>query len=52
MGHRSIEHGGEVSGFVSDNEVLVDDGSCIAVLTNQDCCGRQPPPIANLPERP
>jgi D-alanyl-D-alanine carboxypeptidase len=25
-GHRSIEHSGEVSGFVSDNEVLVDDG--------------------------
>jgi CubicO group peptidase (beta-lactamase class C family) len=35
-GHRSIEHTGEVSGFVSDNEVLVDDGAAIAVLTNQD----------------
>ena len=35
-GHRSIEHSGEVSGFVSDNEVLVDDGIAIAVLTNQD----------------
>jgi D-alanyl-D-alanine carboxypeptidase len=35
-GHRSIEHSGEVSGFVSDNEVLVDDGVAIAVLTNQD----------------
>jgi CubicO group peptidase (beta-lactamase class C family) len=35
-GHRSIEHSGEVSGFVSDNEVLVDDGIAIAELTNQD----------------
>ena len=38
-GHRSIEHSGEVSGFVSDNEVLVDDGVAIAVLTNQDAVG-------------
>jgi CubicO group peptidase (beta-lactamase class C family) len=38
-GHRSIEHGGEVSGFVSDNQVLVDDGVAIAVLTNQDAVG-------------
>jgi D-alanyl-D-alanine carboxypeptidase len=35
-GHREIEHGGEVSGFVSDNLVLVDDGAAIVVLTNQD----------------
>ena len=35
-GHRSIEHDGEVSGFVSANEVLVDDGVAVAVLTNQD----------------
>jgi len=35
-GHREIEHGGEVSGFVSDNAVLVDDGVAIVVLTNQD----------------
>jgi D-alanyl-D-alanine carboxypeptidase len=33
-GHRSIEHSGEVNGFVSDNEVLVDDGVAVAVLTN------------------
>jgi len=33
-GHRSIEHSGEVTGFVSDNEVLVDDGIAVAVLTN------------------
>jgi len=35
-GHRSIEHGGEVSGFVSNNEVLIDDGAAVVVLTNQD----------------
>jgi CubicO group peptidase (beta-lactamase class C family) len=35
-GHLTIEHSGEVSGFVSDNEVLVDDGVAVAVLTNQD----------------
>jgi len=35
-GHREIEHSGEVSGFVSDNIVLVDDGAAIAVFTNQD----------------
>ena len=33
-GKRSIEHGGEVTGFVSDNEVLVDAGVSVAVLTN------------------
>jgi CubicO group peptidase (beta-lactamase class C family) len=38
-GHRLIEHGGEVSGFVSDNQVLVDDGVAVAVLTNQDAVG-------------
>jgi len=38
-GHRTIEHSGEVSGFVSDNEVLVDDGVAVAVLTNQDAVG-------------
>jgi len=38
-GHRAVEHGGEVSGFVSDNEVLVDDGAAVTVLTNQDAIG-------------
>jgi CubicO group peptidase (beta-lactamase class C family) len=38
-GHRSIEHSGEVSGFVADNVVLVDDGVAVAVLTNQDASG-------------
>lgn len=34
-GHRVISHDGEVSGFVSDNVVLPDDGVAIVVLTNQ-----------------
>ncbi len=33
-GHKTISHSGEVTGFVSDNEVLVDDGVAVAVLTN------------------
>lgn len=33
-GKRDISHSGEVTGFVSDNEVLVDDGVAVAVLTN------------------
>ncbi|MFN2595947.1 MAG: serine hydrolase domain-containing protein [Pyrinomonadaceae bacterium] len=38
-GHRVIEHGGEVSGFTSDNVVLPDDHVAVAVLTNQDAVG-------------
>src|SRR3569833_4141983 len=33
-GHREIEHSGEVTGFVSENIVYVDDGVAVAVLTN------------------
>jgi CubicO group peptidase (beta-lactamase class C family) len=33
-GHRAIEHGGEVTGFVAQNSVLVDDGVAVVVLTN------------------
>jgi CubicO group peptidase (beta-lactamase class C family) len=33
-GHRSIEHSGEVTGFVSDNIVFPDDKVAVAVLTN------------------
>jgi D-alanyl-D-alanine carboxypeptidase len=33
-GRRDISHDGEVTGFVSDNEVLVDDGIAVTVLTN------------------
>lgn len=38
-GHRSIEHSGEVNGFVSDNEVLIDDGVAVTVLTNHMASG-------------
>jgi D-alanyl-D-alanine carboxypeptidase len=40
-GHRSIEHSGEVTGFVSDNEVLVDDGVAVVVLTNHMAGGAE-----------
>jgi CubicO group peptidase (beta-lactamase class C family) len=46
-GRRSIVHSGEVSGFVSDNVVLVDEGAAVAVLTNQDAVGAAST-IANL----
>ena len=35
-GHHIISHTGEVSGFVSDNELITDAGVAVAVLTNQD----------------
>jgi CubicO group peptidase (beta-lactamase class C family) len=35
-GHRTLEHGGEVSGFVAENIVLPDDKIAVVVLTNQD----------------
>lgn len=35
-GHRAWRHGGEVSGFTSDNVVFPDDAAAIVVLTNQD----------------
>ncbi|HKW27212.1 MAG TPA: serine hydrolase domain-containing protein [Terriglobales bacterium] len=34
--HRAIEHGGEVSGFTSENIVFPDDRAAVVVLTNQD----------------
>ena len=45
-GHRDISHDGEVMGFVADNEVLVDDGVAVAVLTNHMAGGAGP--IAQL----
>ena len=39
-GLRSIEHSGEVNGFVSDNEVLIDNDIAIAVVTNHMAGGR------------
>jgi CubicO group peptidase (beta-lactamase class C family) len=35
-GHRFLEHGGEVGGFVAENLILPDDRIAIAVLTNQE----------------
>jgi CubicO group peptidase (beta-lactamase class C family) len=35
-GRKTISHGGEVSGFVSQNLVFPDDRAAIVVLTNQD----------------
>ena len=41
-GHLSIEHSGEVSGYVSENQVLIDAGAAVAVFTNQDAVGAAP----------
>lgn len=35
-GHLAIEHSGEVAGFVAENDVLIDDGDAVVVLTNQE----------------
>jgi D-alanyl-D-alanine carboxypeptidase len=35
-GHRSLSHGGEVSGFTSENVVFPDERVAVVVLTNQD----------------
>ncbi|MGH7784135.1 MAG: serine hydrolase domain-containing protein, partial [Candidatus Binatia bacterium] len=35
-GHRALSHGGEVSGFTSQNIVFPDEKAAIVVLTNQD----------------
>jgi CubicO group peptidase (beta-lactamase class C family) len=40
-GHRVIEHGGEVTGFVSQNTVLPDDGIAVVVLTNHMAGGAE-----------
>ena len=37
--HRAVTHGGEVSGFVSTNNVYPDDKAAVVVLTNQDAIG-------------
>ncbi len=36
---RTLEHGGEVSGFTSANFVFPDDRAAVVVLTNQDAVG-------------
>jgi len=38
-GHKALRHGGEVSGFTSQNIVFPDDRAAIVVLTNQDASG-------------
>ena len=38
-GHLSIEHSGEVSGFVADNKIFVNDGLSVSVLTNEEANG-------------
>jgi len=38
-GHRSLSHGGEVSGFTSENDVFPDERAAVVVLTNQDAAG-------------
>lgn len=38
-GHRSLSHGGEVSGFTAQNIVFPDERVAVAVLTNQDAAG-------------
>jgi D-alanyl-D-alanine carboxypeptidase len=55
-GHAYIQHGGEVSGFVSDNLVYPDDRAAIIVLTNEMAtnaasliAARITPVLLNLP---
>ncbi len=36
FGHRSLSHGGEVSGFTAENMVFPDERVAVVVLTNQD----------------
>ncbi len=42
-GHRSLSHGGEVSGFTAQNIVFPDDRAAVVVLTNQDAAGAAGP---------
>jgi D-alanyl-D-alanine carboxypeptidase len=39
LGHRVIEHGGEISGFTAQNMVFPDDKTAIVVQINQDSVG-------------
>lgn len=38
-GHRELQHGGEVGGYVSDNIVFPDDKAAVVVLTNEVASG-------------
>jgi D-alanyl-D-alanine carboxypeptidase len=42
LGHRVVRHGGEISGFTSENVVFPDDGMAVVVLTNQDPANAAP----------
>jgi CubicO group peptidase (beta-lactamase class C family) len=45
-GHRTVEHGGGINGFLSYAMALPDDGIYIALLTNSAIQGREPEPRA------
>ena len=36
FGHRTLEHGGDVSGFTAENMVFPDDHMSVSILVNQD----------------
>jgi D-alanyl-D-alanine carboxypeptidase len=40
--HRALEHGGEISGFTSENWIFPDDGMAVVVLTSQDPANAAP----------
>src|SRR5215813_8907430 len=42
-GHRTLSHGGEVSGFTAQNNVFPDDRAAVVVLTNQDAASAAGP---------
>lgn len=48
--HRSVSHGGEVSGFTSTNTIFPDDRAAVAVLTNQDAIGASGQIVARIVE--
>src|SRR5205814_9869569 len=48
QGHRLFEHGGEISGFVSENLVFPDDKAALVVLTSGTAAGDLAHKIASL----
>jgi D-alanyl-D-alanine carboxypeptidase len=49
LNRRSLSHGGEVSGFVSQNIVFPDDRAAVVVLTNQDASSAAGPIASGIP---
>ena len=45
-GHRSIEHGGGINGFITYEITIPEDGIFLAILTNSAVEGREPEPRA------